>query len=218
MTAFDLPSQTVVNKVIPKNAFDKYTTSRQKKKLSELVERIRWTNKLSPETINLSGKDVREIQIFEVQLRKWEDVDDLLDAFDKAIPYPIVFLAFYGDKAFVSTSQKHIHLTNENISVIDWRFKTGKLKKSDTGIAFDLKKSLDYVFHSICSQLSSGLSTSSGSLNELVAFERELSVLHQKIEKLKASIKRTTQFNKKVELNQELKRLESKLSRLEFTT
>jgi len=210
MKVFDLPTQTIVNKVIPKNAFDTYTTPKQRKKLAEFVERIRWTNKLSPETVNLSGKDITEIQVFEIELRKQEDISDLLDVFDKAIPYPIVFLVSLANRAFIRTSKKHIHPTQENTSVIDWTFKTNWKEKQHLNFSFDLKKDLDYVFRELCNQLSSGLAKGN-SIEELVAFEQSLSQLQSKIAKIKAAIQRTTQFNKKVELNQELRKLQSDL-------
>ncbi len=213
MNVFNLPSQTIVNKVIPKNAFDAYTTSRQKKKLAEFVERIRWSNKLSPETLNLSGKDISEIEIFEIELRKKEEIADLLAVFDKAIPYPIIFFIFYRDQAYISASTKHLHPVQEDISIVDWTFKSDWLKIPDIKMSFDLKKNLDHVYQDFCNQLSSGLSRSK-SMNELVAFEQEFFQLHNKIDKVKASLKRTVQFNRKVELNQELKQLEADLAKL----
>ena len=50
MSFFNLPKQTQVNKSIPKNAFDSYINSKQKKLFVDIIERIRWTNKLSVET------------------------------------------------------------------------------------------------------------------------------------------------------------------------
>lgn len=213
MMIFDLPPQTIVNRVIPKNAFDSYTTAKQKRKLAELVERIRWTNKLSPETLNLSGKEITEIQVFEIQLRKQKEINEIVDVFDKAIPYPIIFIVLYADMAYVSTSSKHLHPVRENISVIDWTFKTDWQNQQAIKLSIDLKKNLDHIYQDFCKQLSSGLSHAK-SLSEIVAFEQELSLLRNKIEKVKAAIKRTVQFNRKVELNQELKKLEADLANL----
>ena len=47
MEYFNLPDATRVNRVVPKNAFDKYTNSKQKKRFKDVVQRISWTNKLS---------------------------------------------------------------------------------------------------------------------------------------------------------------------------
>jgi hypothetical protein len=62
MELFALPQSTKVQKVVPKNAFDGYTNSKQKKLFSDKVLRITWLNKLAPSTVNLEAKDVKEIQ------------------------------------------------------------------------------------------------------------------------------------------------------------
>lgn len=63
MEIFDLPIKTKVEKTIPKNAFDRYTSAKKKKMFTDLVEKIRWVNKLSKETLNLIGTDIKEIQM-----------------------------------------------------------------------------------------------------------------------------------------------------------
>jgi Domain of unknown function (DUF4391) len=60
------------------------------KQMVDLIERIKWSNKLSRETINLEGKEIQEIQIFEIELRKQDDITGLLQVVDKAISYPII--------------------------------------------------------------------------------------------------------------------------------
>jgi hypothetical protein len=213
MTAFDLPPRTIVNKIIPKNAFDGHTNTKQKKKFSELVDRIRWVNKLSPETINLSGKEIQEIQVFEILLRKRDDITDLVEVINKAIPYPIIFYVSFGNKAYLCASKKHPHPVNENLSVIDWTFKSEWIDKNALNNRLNLKTSLDFIYKDFCSQLSSGLSKAS-TLNELVEFEHELTELRSKIVKVRGAIQRTRQFNKKVELNLELQELEARLKRI----
>ncbi|MDZ7847391.1 MAG: DUF4391 domain-containing protein [Owenweeksia sp.] len=48
MDFFDLPKKTEVKRVVPKNAFDRYTSTRQKKLFTDKVHRITWTHKLHP--------------------------------------------------------------------------------------------------------------------------------------------------------------------------
>ena len=60
---FQLPNTTTVNRSIPKNAFDKFTTSKQKKAISENIDKIKWLNKLAPETINLQANEVKQYQL-----------------------------------------------------------------------------------------------------------------------------------------------------------
>ena len=75
MTYFELPKSTIVNRFIPKNAFDEYTNSSQKKKFTDIIDKITWQNKLSKDTINLDGVDVKELQVFEIKLKKKEKIN-----------------------------------------------------------------------------------------------------------------------------------------------
>lgn len=124
MNLFKLPTSTLINRVIPKNSFDKFTNSKEKKDFVDFVDKIRWMHKLSFETINLQGKEVSEIQIFEITLRAQNDIDHLLRIIDKAIPYPIIFLVSFETNKKIQLSKKHPHPINEDIAVIDWTFKS----------------------------------------------------------------------------------------------
>ncbi|MBS0645198.1 MAG: DUF4391 domain-containing protein [Verrucomicrobia bacterium] len=213
MAAFDLPSRTIVNKVIPKNAFDSFTTSKQKKRFTDLLERIRWVNKLSAETINLTGKDIKEIQVFEIELKVQEDISDLIDIINKAIPYPIIFYISFQDKAYLCASKKHPHPVNENVSVVDWTFASKWKTKSKINYELNLKQNLDFIYHDFCLQLSSKY-FKTNSIEDLVALEQKRTELNRKILNTKASISRSKQYNKKVELNIELQKLEVDLKKL----
>src|SRR5690606_32618984 len=114
MDILELPNSTIVNRVVPKNAFDSYTNTNQKKQFVEVVKKIRWTHKLSPNTINLSGNEINEIQIFEITLRQKERITDLLQIIDRAISYHIIFIMQFEDNIMLSASKKHAHPTNEN--------------------------------------------------------------------------------------------------------
>lgn len=205
-----LPVKTVVNRVVPKNAFDSYTNTKQKKQMVDLIERIRWTNKLSLETINLSGKEITEIQLFEIELRKKENVSDLLQVIDKAIPYHVIFQLRYLDKRLISTSKKHQHPGNENTAIIDWTFSTDWFNTKDDNYALKLERSLDHIFLDFC-KLISGRDRNAKTIDELITFEAKADQLIKSINKIKSRITTSKQFNRRVELNIELNKLESQL-------
>lgn len=213
MSFFNLPKQTQVNKSIPKNAFDNYTNNKQKKLFVDIIERIRWTNKLSVETINLEGKEISEIQIFEVALRQKDNIEKLLEIIDKSIPYHIIFVLNFEDQVKISVAQKHLHPTNENNTVIDWAFKSEWLNKDLIKYQLNLKGTLDSVIKDFCIQLSGKKEDVDLSLNELVEKESQIEKLEKKINKLKSQIKRTKQFNRKVELNALLRQSEMELNK-----
>lgn len=211
MALFTLPISTAINRAIPKNSFDKYTNTKQRKQFSEYVDKIRWTNKLSIETINLPGKEISEIQVFEIRLKKKEKIADVLTVIDRAIPYPIIFTILYQDEAMFSASQKHAHPLNENNTVIDWTFSSEWFPESSNSFAFNLKQSLDHIFTDFCKQLA-GKQSEKLTLAELVQREQKLKELNRLITTLEVSIKSSKQFNKKVEMNIELNQLKTELN------
>ena len=203
MSLFELPAKSIINRVVPKNAFDNYTNKQQKKQMVDLIDRIRWVNKLSLRTINLSGKEITEIQIFEIELRQRETPSDLLKIFDRAIPYHVIFHLSFGSQSLISTSKKHQHPVDENAAVIDWTFSSDWFENNQNIYNLRLERSLDFIFFDICKQLS-GHYNKAKSISELISFERNVGELKKAIVKLKTNIEKCKQFNKKVQLNIEL--------------
>lgn len=213
MKIFELPQSTIVNRAIPKNSFDKFTNTKQKKRLSEIVDKIRWANKISLDTVNLGGKDIAEIQLFDIRLKKKEDIGDILAIIDRAIPYHLIFVISFEDNLKYSASQKHPHPVNEDNTVIDWTFTSNWITADGNSYQLNLKQSLDFVFGDFCKQLS-GRQTEKLSLAQLVSKEQKISELHKSIATLESAIKGARQFNKKVELNIELQKQVKKLKSL----
>ncbi len=213
MDLFQLPHSAKVNKVIPKNAFDTYTTSKQKKLFTDLVARITWLYKLSPDTVNLAAKEIKEIQIFKIELKVSGEIYSLLDIIDRAIPYNIIFIVEFEDMVYFSTSTKHTHPLNENNAVIDWTFKSSWFSAHQNKYPLNLKKNLDAVFHDFCIQLSDKPDMESKQLQHLVQYKRETEQIEKEIFRLENKIKSAKQFKEKVELNMLLiqKRSELKL-------
>lgn len=213
MKIFDLPLSSEINRVIPKNSFDSYTNTRQKKLFSELVDKIRWLNKLSYHTVNLPGKDVEEIQLFEITLKKKAKIDELLHVIDRAIPYNLIFIVLYGGKYSLSASVKHSHPTSPDNAVIDWTFQSDWLSSKNHAYELRLRQSLDITFNDFCRQLS-GKPNAKVSISELISFEQQTAELRKTISQTEILIRKQRQFNKKVELNLQLQKLKADLATL----
>jgi hypothetical protein len=213
MSYFNLPPSTIVNRFVPKNAFDEFTNSKQKKKLADVVDKITWLNKLSKETINLPGTEVSEIQIFELKVKEAIYPKDLLDIIDKVIPYQIVFVLSYEEIALISTSKKHFHPLNHDKAVIDWSFSTGWFNSSTYDYQFNLKISIDFVYADFCSQLSK-YAREQKDISNIIEYDKIIKGLRSKISALENAIKSEKQFNRKVELNLQLTQIRRKLDQL----
>lgn len=201
MELFSLPHTAKVNRVIPKNAFDAYTNSKQKKLFTDQILRITWLQKLSPDTVNLEAKEIKEIQIFKIELKVKEEIQPLLEIIDKAIPYNIIFIIEESGSIYLSTSTKHPHPVNNDNSVIDWTFKTSWFLQNENTYSLHLKKSLDAVYHDFCIQLSGKKSLARKSLQDLVNYNKQIHTLEKEIVQIKRNIKNSKQYKYKVELN-----------------
>ena len=214
MDYFNLPSNTVVQRVVPKNSFDSFTNSKQKEMFTKDIAKIVWSNSLSAGTINLRGKEIQEIQIFTIELKEQKEIKAVLDIIDKAIPYHIIFVVEFKDWIYFSTSSKHPSPLNDAKSVIDWTYTTPWFQKSDNKYIISLRKSLDNIFYEFCQQLSLRNNKNIKNIADLSAYNSKLYTLTKEIERLKKSIASCQQFNKKVEMNLLLKELENELNSL----
>jgi hypothetical protein len=215
MDFFNLPSRTKVGRVVPKNAFDQFTNTKQKKQFTGDIQRITWTHKLSSETVNLEAKDIKEIQVFKVELKEQTDILKILEIINKAIPYHIVFWVEFKEQAYISTAVKHPHPTNEDTSVVDWTFTSDWFNMANTPLQFNLKSSLDAVFKDLCVQLTGKLDLSKKSMGSILQNQQEIDQLKKEVAKLKSAISRSKQFNEKVDLNLKLKTAEKELKKME---
>jgi hypothetical protein len=214
MDYFNLPSSTVVQRVVPKNSFDSFTNSKQKEMFTKDVAKIVWSNSLSAETINLQGKEIQEIQIFTIELKEQKEIKPILDIIDKAIPYHIIFVVELGDWVYFSTSSKHPSPLHDAKSVIDWTYTIPWFQKTDNKYIINLRKSIDNIFYEFCQQFSLIKNKNIKNIADLSAYNSKLYTLTKEIERLKKSIASCQQFNKKIEMNLLLKEFENELNSL----
>jgi hypothetical protein len=214
MNPFGLPSSSVVERNIPKNAFDSYASAAQRRVFTEKVAKITWQNKLSTSTINLPSKEVMEIQFIEVQLKEKCRISSVLEVMEKAMPYAVIFWVTFGEEAYLSTAQKHLNPLNEDNAVIDWTFSSDWFKRGDCPYTLPLNQSLDAVHLRLCAQLADRPLSSKLTFSQLVEEQSRISALEREIKHLKSAIRKEIQFNRKVELNVQLQQKESELEQV----
>lgn len=210
MDVFNLPQSTKFGKVVPKNSFDEYMNTKQKKEMTDLIARIVWANKLSKTTVNLETGGIDEIQVFTVELKVKSEIKTTLDLMDKASPYYIIFVIIYNEAYYLSTSTKHPHPNNPDDSVIDWNFKSEWIDGGECPYKINLGRSLEAAYLDFCKQLS-GESSSKTDISGLVKKRQEIAQLEKEIVRLETQIKNCKQFKKKVELNIKVKRKKEEL-------
>ncbi len=106
---YNFPKAAAFGRMLAKNKIYNHATpsSKVKELFVKEVEKIIWSHKLSPATINLPASDgVQEIQVFSISLRTEELSQAILHTIDKAIPSPIFFELNYGSKTKYAASYK----------------------------------------------------------------------------------------------------------------
>jgi len=82
---FQLSLSTYVNRAIHKNAFDEFTDTKEKKDFVDKIDKIRWLYKIATDTTNLPSREVVELQVFVLSIRKKDEIPGLLKVIDRSI-------------------------------------------------------------------------------------------------------------------------------------
>lgn len=124
---FDYPKQARFGQVVPKRKIYQHTDANQPLKdlFVQDVDRITWAFKLAPETINIPATEaVSEIQVFRVELKRSELDHKVLQAIDKAIPFPILFELSYRRQIKLAAAYKRPHDSDSTRWVVSRYFES----------------------------------------------------------------------------------------------
>ncbi len=214
---FAYPKQAEFNRVLPKSKI--YAHAKPGKAVKELfvsqIGEIVWKYKLSPETINLPARHgITEIQVFEIALKTEELDEDVLRTIDKAIPFPILFQLSHGDRIRFATSYKRPSDADSSKWVIEASFVTdwqpGRQERPPLPVALDLASLYE---HLIRRHLPLPQRSGEG-LRDHVARFTTIAAKEKECQQLEARLNKEKQFNRKVEMNAELRTLRQELESL----
>lgn len=122
----DIPLSTVVNRFVTKEKFYNKTSmsSKLRQQFTDEIEKITWTNKISPETLNITAGDNAELQIFEIMLKSGDISNSVLKHIDTYIPYPILFVIRKSGSSKAAISYKETTARNEDQMKVETYFQT----------------------------------------------------------------------------------------------
>jgi len=201
-----LPAQAIVDTLIPKNKFYGQTkvTTATKRDFIDTIEQIHWQYKLSPKTINTPATtNVTEIQVFRVTLKKQLIPKLALKIIDRTVQYPILYQFVYGTAVCYGIS---LRFAGED----RWYF-----SEWNHPITFNfVAQNLERVYQQIVSAFITDTPHSTADFANLVTVDKERQRLEREITALQNKIRTERQFNKKVELNKQLRAKQTKLNKL----
>ena len=213
---FGLPQTTFFGKLVPKSKFyDKLAIDKKlERSFVEQIASIRWMHKLSGDTLHISkGQTVEEIEVFLIKLKTNALDLNVLKQMDNQLHYHLIFILEYQEQYQLWTGYKE-ESTNT-------AFKVGNYYHTDwvTEDNFSLHiegLTIDSVYENLVRLIAGNALDKGGNetLKESVQRQSQKEKLEKEIQKLRAKVRKEKQFNRQVELNQQLKKCLKQLEEL----
>ncbi len=209
------PETTEFNRRIPKQKFyeNLEVTPAVRRIFSEQIKGIYWRNKIAADTLNLApGEAVTELEVFEIQLNQSSLDEAVLRQIDREIPYHILFVLTYGDKAQAWIGYKEAAASGTAAFKVDRYYRTEWTAADKLSLRLE-GLNMDAVYEGLVRQIAGDTLTDidGETLKEAVGRSKERAALEKKIVALEKKIRNEKQFNRQVEMNAELKRLKREL-------
>lgn len=211
---FQLPKSTEYGKRIPKQTFyAKLTLAPEiKRAFAEQISAIIWSNKISPETINLAPSEtVKEIQVFTIRLNQATLDARILPLIDKQIPYHIVFVLEYSNRQQAWVCYKEASLAGSSAFQVGAYYHTEWVNAGELLLRIE-GLSMEAAYEGFVRQIAGEQLACGGRLKEDVERAQQRVRLEKQIVALEKRIANEKQFNRQVEMNLELKQLKSRIS------
>jgi hypothetical protein len=214
---FAWPAQAQFNRILPKAKI--YEHARPGRRIREefvhQVDQIVWKYKLAPETINLpAGGGVQEIQVFSITSRLETLSESVLRTIDNAIPFPAFFEITFQHRIRCSAAFKRPSDAATARWVVEAYFHTDWLTADQLREPLPVAIHLASLYEHLLRQLIPIAPRPRESLRQQV--ERVNAIRSKQLEysKLETRLQQEQQFNRRVELNQQLRTLRNDLASL----
>lgn len=238
MIPYDWPRAAVLGRLVPKNRI--YIHGRVNTVMKDVfvreVDRIFWSHKLAPETVNLAAtKQVTEIQVFRINARTTTLNHDVLRSIDRAIPFPLIFEVVHGGRVMLAATYKRPfeasstrRWTSSNYFEGDW------LPEDVTRVPLPVALDMGALYKRLLVPLVEGqmsrlipcmaenghthlspfLPDDPVSLETRIAKIEEIKAQARRVERIKSRMAHEKQFNRRVTINAELREAKRELRRL----
>src|SRR5699024_10824199 len=228
LAALHLPKECTYKQFVPKKQFYEHGqfTQGEKDLFVHGIERITLYAQLTRDNTNVPAfkdekQDYEEISVFLVELKQERQIDKIAKLMMEAIPYPMVLVfAYEGTYNFYGAHQRdNLHDTDKII--LEKIYQTGYIKLENIAEQVSYpkfnKQNLftlydDYMQALIAFNLATRNVKESPDNEALL---EEIQAIEEEIELLRNKMKRENHFNKKMDLNIQIKQLEKQLQNME---
>ncbi|HEK1059702.1 MULTISPECIES: DUF4391 domain-containing protein [Morganellaceae] len=219
------PDKAKFGRVVPKNKIYEHSAASAgvKSLFVEQVDQILWAYKLSSNTLNMpQTSEVSEIQVFSVKL-KGDSIDEsVLKAIDLAIPFPIIFEVWVagGEQGCYVACYKRKAENDQSKWVCSRYLYSETFYLGNSSIVpsevLSLPTAIDMaeLYQKLLTRLLPIPKRTAESIKEVIERFVAIQALEKQISQYKKKVHAEKQFNRKVELNKQLKNLRCELEEL----
>jgi len=214
---YHFPKQAFFGRMLPKTKVYEHSVPNSKVKALFVreVEKITWTYKLSPTTINLpASHGVQEIQVFTIALKTGTLTHAVLQTIDKAIPSPILFVLNYEGKSRYVAAYKRPSEADKNKWVVSSYFETEWIPDEFKKIELPVVLNLGALYLTFLKGIIPLPFRKNEILDELVLRVDRLRIKEREAAKIESNMKKEKQFNRKVDLNRSFNSLKQEIKEL----
>jgi len=228
----NIPDSCFIGSTIYKKLFyeNANLSTSDKSLFTDTINKVVWLYCLKPETINIQtykdeAREYSEIEVIEVHVDKECKLNRIAEIIMKTIPYPMLLIFKLEDKIQFYVAHQRTNQSDSSKNTIE-EFIATEWLDSDSALLtkLDIKQMRFANFYTLYSDIVDAISIYNISFvlptngNITGAEARELSAKIEEIEvqinSLRAKLKKESQFNRKMELNIEIKRLEQNKNKL----
>lgn len=215
---FDYPKSAAFGRLVPKSKI--YDHAGANTALKDLfvreVDQIIWRFKLAPETTNLSATNaVAEVQIFGISLKTGKLDEAVLQAIDKAIPFPLIFELTWHGKRMATAAFKRPSEADSAKWVISEYFATEWVPEDAPREALPVALDLGALYERMLTVMMPTVGPSGEDIRARVGRIETIRAKAREVEKIKARLNREKQFNRRVAINAKLRTAKQELAELQ---
>lgn len=211
------PKQAEFNRVLPKSKIYEHGKPSHAVRggFVKQINQIVWQYKLAPETINLPSRpSVPEIEIFSIELKTADVSEDVLRCIDKAIPLPIFYNLSFEGRIKTVAAYKRPSDADASRWVVDAYFESPWLPADGERSALPVALDMAGLYEQMLRHLMPTPARSGETLKDHVERQTQLRGKQNEYTKLEARLLREKQFNRKVEMNTQLRALKTEIKAL----
>ena len=228
----NIPDSCFIGNTIYKKLFYENAdlSASDKSLFTDTISKVTWLCCLKPETINIpvykdEVRDYPEIEVIEVLVHKDYKLKKIAEIIMRTIPYPMLLIFKLEDKRQFYVAHQRSSQSDSSKNTIEEFIATDWLdNNSDLLAKLDIRQLRFTNFYALYSDIVDAICIYNLSAimpmeeNITGAEARQLSAkieaIEQEIVSLRSKLKKESQFNRKMELNIEIKRLEQNKNKL----